>query len=213
MHVLIVANGAPADLPAQDQLPEVDLTIAADGGAANARRLGLQPSIVIGDMDSIDATDREELEAAGLEFITHPAEKDATDLELATRYAVEEGAQTITIVGALGGRPDQTLANVLLLARPFLDDIEVHVLGAGWEGFYVRGAVTFRGRAGDVVSLLPLTPEVAGVTTTGLYWALNDDSLLFGSTLGVSNEMLGEQAQVSIREGVLLVIHTLHSSN
>ena len=82
MHVLIVAIGAPADLPARERVPEVDLVLAANSGAANARRLGLRPSVIIDDMDSIDATDKIELEAAGLQFITPPVKKDATDLEL-----------------------------------------------------------------------------------------------------------------------------------
>lgn len=209
MHILIVANGAPADLPDRERIPEVDLIIAADGGAANARRLGLQPSIIIGDMDSIDAADKAELETAGLTFITHPVKKDATDLELALCYAVEQGATTITLVGALGGRPDQMLANVFLLTLPVLDSVIVNLLGNGWEAFCIRNAVQFSGQPGDIVSLLPLTPEVSGTTTAGLFWTLNGATLAFGSTLGVSNEMTDSTAQISIREGVLLVLHSV----
>jgi thiamine pyrophosphokinase len=212
MHILIVANGAPADLPAREQVPEVDLIVAADGGTVNARRLGLQPSIIIGDLDSINATDRVALEAAGRQLITHPVNKDATDLELAMRYAAEQEARTITIVGALGGRPDQTLANVFLLARPFLDGIAVNLLGDGWEAFCVRSSVQLRGRPGDVVSLLPLTPEVVGVTTAGLFWALDDATLQFGSTLSISNEMTDNEARISVRDGILLVMHSTPGS-
>ncbi|MFQ5341182.1 MAG: thiamine diphosphokinase [Anaerolineae bacterium] len=207
MHVLIVANGAPADLPAQKWVPQADLVIAADGGAANAGRLGLRPSVIIGDMDSIAPADRAELEVAGVQFVRYPTNKDATDLELALRYAVEQGAQAITLVGAMGGRPDQMLANVFLLTLPFLDGVAVNLRSNGWEAFCVRSAVQFGGQPGDVVSLLPLTPEVVGVKTAGLFWALDDATLRFGSTLGISNEMTGAEAHVVIREGVLLVVH------
>lgn len=207
MHVLIVANGAPADLPARERVPEVDLVIAANGGAANARRLGLRPSVIVGDMDSIEAADRARLEAAGLQFITHPVKKDATDLELALRYAVEQGATRITVVGALGGRPDQMLANVFLLTLPFLDGVAANLLGDGWEALCVRRSVQFDGRPGDVVSLIPLTPEAHGVTTSGLFWVLTDATLRFGSTLGVSNQMTDTTVQVSVRRGILLVVH------
>lgn len=209
MHVLIVANGAPADLPARKRVPAADLVIAADGGAANARRLGLRPSAIIGDMDSIDSADRAELEAAGRQFITHPVNKDATDLELALRYAVEQGAEAITLVGATGGRPDQTLANIFLLTLPFLDNVAVDVIGAGWEAFRVRSTVQFSGQPGDAVSLLPLTPKVTGVTTAGLFWPLDNATLHFGSTLSVSNAMTDTIAQVGLRDGVLLVVHSV----
>ncbi len=209
MHMLIVANGAPADLPAREHIPEVDLVIAADGGAANTRRLGLRPSLVIGDMDSIAPADKAALEAAGLPFIAHPVNKDATDLELAMRYAVEQGAQTITLVGVMGGRPDQALANIFLLALPFLDGVAVNLIGDGWEAFCVRDAVQFSGQPGDTVSLLPLTPEVSGVTTAGLLWSLDHATLRFGSTLGISNQMTESAARVSVQAGVLLVVHSM----
>ncbi|MFQ5595879.1 MAG: thiamine diphosphokinase [Anaerolineae bacterium] len=207
MHVLIVANGAPSDLPARKRVPEADLVIAADGGAANARRLGLHPAVIIGDMDSIVPADRAELEVNGAQFISYPVNKDATDLELALRYAIEHGAQAITLVGAMGGRPDQTLANVFLLTLPFLDGVVVNLRSNGWEAFCVRRTVQFGGQPGDVVSLLPLTPKVVGVKTAGLFWALDDATLRFGSTLGISNEMTGAVAQVVVREGILLVVH------
>lgn len=207
MHAIVVANGAPEDLPDPECVPEVDLIVAADGGAANARRLGLQPALIIGDLDSIAAGEQAELEGAGTRFITHPVKKDATDLELALRYVVEADARTITVLGALGGRPDQMLANVLLLTLPFLANTDVALLGRDWEAFCVRRTAEFDGRPGDVVSLLPLTSEVTGVTTAGLYWALDDATLNFGSTLGISNEMTASHARVAIRAGVLLVLH------
>lgn len=208
MHVLIFANGAPADLPARARIPNADLVIAADGGIANAHRLGLRPSLVIGDMDSIAPDDELVFEAAGPQSITYPVHKDATDLELALRYAVERGAKAITLVGTMGGRIDQTLANIFLLTLPFLDGVAISLLGNGWEAFCIRSTVQFSGRQGDIVSLLPLTPQVVGVTTAGLFWPLDDATLQFGSTLGISNEMTNESARVSIREGVLLVIHS-----
>ena len=210
MHVLIVANGAPAELPARKHVPQADLVIAADGGATNARRLGLHPSVIIGDMDSIDPAYGAELEAAGVQFVRYPTNKDATDLELALRYAIKHGARAITLIGAMGGRPDQALANVFLLTLPVLDGVAVRVVGDGWEAFSVRDSVQLAGRAGEVVSLIPLTPEVGGVTTAGLFWALNDATLRFGSSLSISNEMTGTTAQVSVSQGLLLVVHVMH---
>lgn len=207
MHVLVVANGAPDDLPAGERVPAADLVIAANGGAANARRLGLRPSVIIGDMDSMTPADKAELEAAALHFITYPINKDATDLELALRFAVEQGAKTITVVGALGGRPDQMLANVFLVTLPFLAGVEVSLLGNGWQAFAVRDTALIEGAAGDTLSLIPLTPEVTGVTTTGLAWSLDKATLVFGSSLGISNRMTEDVVRISVGEGIMLVVH------
>lgn len=213
MHAIVIANGAPSDLPgagelpATDVVPTADVVIAADGGAANARRLGLWPTVVIGDMDSIDAGLRTELENAGTEFVRHPVKKDATDLELALRHAVRAEADRITLVGAFGGRTDQTLANVFLLTADFLAGVRIHLVGAAWEAWVVRDGVTFAGEVGDVVSLIPLSPRVTRVTTEGLYWPLDGADMVFASTLGISNQMLADNAGVEIADGILLVVH------
>ena len=211
MHILVFANGDPADLPQPDQLPPADWVLAADGGAANARRLGIFPTIIIGDMDSLAAEEKRRLEAAGHRLITYPADKDATDLELALRYAIAQGATHITLVGLLGGRPDQALANIFLLARPALAGVTIEVLGKGWRAYVVRQAALIRGKVGDTVSLIPLTPRAVGVKTAGLAWALHHQTLLFGSSLGISNKMIAAEAHVSLREGILFVVHIRRS--
>lgn len=208
MHAIVIANGVPSDLPRASDLPEADTVIAADGGAVNARRLGLWPAVVIGDMDSIDAPLRSELEGAETEFLQHPVKKDATDLELALRYAARAGADQITLIGAFGGRTDQTLANVFLLTSDFLAGVGIHLLGSDWQAWVVRDGVTFEGQVDDIVSLIPLSPRVAGVTTIGLYWSLDAADMVFGSTLGVSNRMVAGNVVVEIADGILLVVHS-----
>ena len=209
MHALILINGPADDLPAKRQIPTADVVIAADGGASHARRLGLSVSTIIGDMDSIGEQELASCQQSGTERVTYLPDKDATDLELAIQYAVEHGAERITLVGMFGGRPDQSLANILLLTRPILNGISVQLLGHGWQGYCIRDGVSLAGQPGDIVSLIPLTPEVTGVTTSGLVWQLQDATLHFGSTLSVSNSMAASRAQVSLTAGILLVIHLI----
>jgi thiamine pyrophosphokinase len=106
---------------------EGDWIIGADGGAAQALAWGLVPHLVIGDMDSLPGEARAALEAQGSRFVVHPRAKDETDLELALTYATQRGAREIVVLGALGGRLDHTLANVLLLALPKLDGVVVRI--------------------------------------------------------------------------------------
>lgn len=186
-----------------------DLLIGADGGAAQALAHGLVPHWVVGDMDSLSGEERVALEAHGCRFLIHPRAKDETDLELALTCAVEQDASEIIILGALGGRLDHMLANVLLLTLPSLEGLRVRIVDGEEEALLVRGgeAITLSGAPGDLVSLLPLGGEARGVSTSGLVWGLEGARLQFGSTRGVSNEMTVPEARVQVEKGFLLVIH------
>jgi thiamine pyrophosphokinase len=192
-----------------------DLVIGADGGAAVAMQHGVLPGLVIGDMDSLREADRALLEAEGVRIVVHPRAKDETDLELALRYAVKEGATEIVVLGALGGRLDHTLSNVLLLALPELEGLSVRIVRSGEEALLLRSGegVTLSGGPGDLVSLLPVGGTVQGVSTTGLAWGLSSDALEFGQSRGVSNVMLGATARVDVESGTLLVVHSRSEEN
>jgi thiamine pyrophosphokinase len=184
--------------------------IAADGGARVAKYYGLIPHTIIGDMDSVDPLYLEELQNGGTIVKRHDPEKDETDLHLALLYAVQNGAEWIRIIGALGGRLDQTLSNVYLLALRQLEKCDVRIVSGKQEAWLMRPGINLiQGRVGDTMSLIPVSGVAAGVRTENLQYALNDEELLFGPTRGVSNVMAAEQAQVYIREGVLLAVHIM----
>lgn len=202
----IFANGRLGDHP---HVSENDLIIAADGGAAHCLELGLIPSVVIGDMDSINIETKQRLASSGIRLIRHPARKDYTDLELAMKYAIDNGATQITIVAALGARWDQTLANLLLPAAQEFEGINIRLVDGVQEIRVIKPGETtiISGEPGDTVSLIPIAGEAVGITTHGLEYALNDDSLIFGSTRGISNVMLSRQGKISLRSGKLILVH------
>ncbi len=209
MRAIIIAGGQAGDNGWKNWVRDGDWIIGADGGAGRALAWGLVPHLVIGDMDSLADEDQAVLEQRGCRFVEHPRAKDETDLELALRYAAGKGAQEIVVLGALGGRLDHTLANVLLLSLPVLDGVSVRIADGVGEAFLLRGgrAVTLQGSTGDLVSLLPLGGDARGVTTTGLAWVLEGDTLRFGFSRGVSNEMTSREARIEVEEGLLLVVH------
>jgi thiamine pyrophosphokinase len=171
----------------------------------------MTPDLVIGDLDSIDARTLARLRRLGVPLETYPADKDATDSDLAVERARAWGATAITLVGALGGvRHDHGLANVLLLTRTELAGVRMTLLDNRHEVMLLRGGTTARWRAtvGELVSLLPLG-AAEGVTTTGLRWPLANAHLPAGSTRGVSNEAIEPGASVSVAAGCLLVTRTL----
>jgi thiamine pyrophosphokinase len=183
--------------------------IAADSGAETARRLGHVPAYVVGDFDSLDKQLVEQLRARGSRIITAAVEKDETDTELAVQLAIEQGATEITLLGALGGeRFDHTLANVFLLAG--YDSVPIKIIDGPSTCWLLRGprSTTIEGQIGDLLSLLPLAGDANGIHTRGLYYPLIGEALRFGKPRGVSNALTGEQAEVSLESGLLLVIHT-----
>jgi len=221
MVALILADG---DVPARSDLDlawpawdkDVELVIAADGGARHAIGLGVAIDLWVGDGDSIDADALAALEAAGVPLERSPQDKDESDTELAIRAALRRGQPGVLIVGALGGRIDHALANIGLLAMPELAGRDVAILDARSRTVLVRapgpdGAAVERllpGRPGDLVSLLPLGPGVEGVTTRGLAYPLVDEPLPEGRARGLSNVRSAPDAAVVVRRGLLLVVES-----
>jgi thiamine pyrophosphokinase len=214
LRAVIIAGGAMPH-PEQDRAhvrPD-DVILAADGGARHCGALGLRPAAVVGDFDSLAPSDLEALQAAGAELLRHPARKDATDLELAVRLALERGASEILLLGALGERWDQSIANLLLAGAPGLEGVDLVIRDGPQEIRVLRagGSLELSGRPGDVVSLIPIAGDARGVTTEGLEYPLSDGRLPFGSTLGISNSLARSSARVSLGQGLLLCT-VFHSS-
>ncbi len=186
--------------------PERLVVIAADSGLHGAQDGGWSVDVVVGDLDSVDPRRLARAEQAGSRIVRHPAEKDATDLELAVEAAIAGGAEQIVVGGGAGGRLDHLLANVSLLAADRFAGVSMSArIGPAWIHI-VRRHRGWTARRGDFVTLLPIHGEVRGVTTAGLLYPLEDAVLSSGSTLGVSNEHLGPRASVSIAGGVLAVV-------
>lgn len=185
-----------------------DWLIAADGGLRHLRHLGLAPRLLIGDLDSVTEDDVQWAVSRGAEVRRYPREKDETDLELALLAALQTGSRGILLAAALGGRLDQTLGNLSLLLRPELAGLDARLEDGREEVFLIRAQAEIHGRKGDIVSLLPWNGPAEGVTTQSLRYPLYDETLYPDQTRGISNEMLAGTAQVSLRAGLLLCIHT-----
>ncbi len=207
MDAVIIANGEfRADKQLADLWANAGLRIAADGGARNAReQLGLTPHVVIGDLDSLDSETRYWLEVAKVEFIQHPVAKDETDLELAIMLAHDRGAERVTVLGAWGGRADQSIANVLLLT--LWPDLVLRDMNQ--EMWVAKNHATIAGQQGNTVSLIPVDEKVEGIVTQNLLYPLRSETLVRGTTRGVSNQMLGLRAEVEWERGLLLIVHSV----
>jgi thiamine pyrophosphokinase len=207
-RVIIFANGEIPNLDkARLLLREADFIICADGGTRHAFALNIQPNLLIGDMDSAEREQLQNLKENNVAIELFPHDKNETDLELAIRRAIELEPRQIIIVAALGGRLDQTLGNIALLNNDRHPSLDIRLDDGVEEIFICRDQVQVHGKGGDVVSLIPWQGPVTNVRTEALKWPLKNETLYPDKTRGISNEMLGNTASVSTGSGLLLIVH------
>ncbi len=207
-RVVIFVNGIlPNPASAKKFLHPDDFLLGADGGARLIMELGLMPHLVIGDLDSLTDIDFAKLNAANIKMLKHPVDKNETDLELAVQHALGLNPTSIIIAAALGGRMDQTLANISLLADDALSQKDIRLDDGVEDVFFCRDNTQVNGNIRDTVSLIPWNGNVSGVITTGLKWILNNEMLFSHKTRGISNEMTATTATIKIQSGLLLIVH------
>ncbi|MCD8347514.1 MAG: thiamine diphosphokinase [Lachnospiraceae bacterium] len=178
-----------------------DLLIAADGGYRYLKRMGMEPDVLLGDFDSLEVVPEHR------HLIRHSPIKDDTDMALAVAYAEAEGYQKFFLYGGLGGRLDHTLANLQLLTAMARKGLEVWLIGQD----VVITAVTnrtllFSERAAGMLSVFCQGERAVGVSERGLKYELEDAVLTCDRALGVSNEFIGEEACIEVKDGTLLVM-------
>ena len=208
-RILVITGGEPvgerADL---DAVMPYDLVIAADCGLERAIALGIQPTIVVGDLDSASRHAVAMARQNGSEIDALAPEKEHTDFEIALKRAIEEDASEIAVIGGGAGRPDHWLANLSLIAAIARGGITVSAQMNGWLIWGIGPGVPYADslRAGELLSLLPIGGDAEGVTTEGLAYPLNHEDLLWTASRGVSNVALGGPVRVEVEAGSLLVM-------
>ena len=183
------------------------LIIGVDGGTCHLATFDLKPHIIIGDMDSIPDTELADFKSRNVQILRYPREKDETDFELALDQAILNGCHEIFVFGALGGRSDQMIANILLPVS-FLDRADIHLFNGTEEISYIKSRSMINGKTDEIISLIPISGDVYGVSTSGLRYPINHETLYMGNSRGVSNKLTGDRSTITVSSGILLCIHT-----
>ena len=185
-------------------VPEGAFVIACDRGYAYARRCGVRPDLVVGDFDSYSGAIDPEIPVRKL-----PVEKDDTDTVSALRCALSRGFEEITLVCALGGRLDHLLANLQAAVFAAKHGASLRILGADTEILTLRrGSLRLPRKEGWSLSVFAAEDRCRGVSITGAKYELHDAELTSDFPLGVSNEWAAPAAEISLREGTLLIVQS-----
>ncbi|TYP56672.1 thiamine diphosphokinase [Thermosediminibacter litoriperuensis] len=207
MRAVIFTGGRIEDYePLKKYVKQADLIICADRGVYHALKMGVIPHLVVGDMDSITEKDWDKICEYKAELRTFPKEKDFTDTELAVEAALEKGAKKTVLLAGLGDRPDHSLANIFLMVNYKKKGMDLMLAGENWEMFVIDGASEIEGEKGQILSLIPLTPEVSGIETAGLYYPLKGEIIPMGASRGISNVLTEDRAVVKVKRGMLLAV-------
>jgi thiamine pyrophosphokinase len=212
-QIVIISGSSPLPDHVAAAIPEEAIVLAVDGGLDHALAAGLEPSGLIGDLDSVteEALDWARRHAT---IAHHPVDKDRTDTELALAFAADMNPSRLTLVGG-GDRLDHTVTAIGALGAPSLTSIPA--LDAWWHGQHLD---VIHGPArellllepGSRLSLVALHGPCTKVSITGVRWELDDAELAPVVGLGISNEaMAGEpgddavEVRVAVSTGVLTV--------
>lgn len=200
MKVLIFSGGDFSSVPEHIDINEYDLIIACDGGFLSAKESGITPDIFVGDFDSVPR----DLVVCPEIIRLYPV-KDMTDTQEAIDIAVMRGAKKITLLGALGGRIDHTLANIHLLKYAKEKGADVKIADADTYISLITDNARIPKKDGFCLSLIPLT-DCTGVSISGVYYPLDNADMPVGNPYGISNEFTESEAHISLKSGELLVI-------
>ena len=207
MQILIFANGpVPTSLALTELLAQTDFIIAADGGASVCKTFEVLPDILIGDFDSIESDLLKDYEGRNVTILRFSPHKDATDLELALDEAQRKHAEHIWIVGGLGDRWDMSIGNIMLAAAEKYTEIKISFLthDSSLHILHPNQTYSFESQPDQTVSLIPLKGDVSGVTLHGFKYPLDDATITFGSSLGISNVTAAQKTSITHKQGILL---------
>lgn len=184
--------------------PVPDLVVAADGGVRRAREAGYEPDLLVGDWDSGGAPEE------GIPSVTLVPEKDLTDLQAALELCLQRGVRRVILAACLGGRLDQTMANLGLLEWFHQRGGEALAAEEGNLAMFWEGSefILARDEHYKFLSIIPLDETVSGVTLRGVKYPLTDAVIRRGDTLTISNEITEKFARLTAERGRALVIRS-----
>lgn len=206
MKIAIISSGSIYDYEGcKERLTQVQKIICADGGTRHAYNMGIVPDVIIGDMDSSTDEYIKHFQELKIPFIKYNRDKDKTDTHICLEYALEL-CDEVLLFGATGTRLDHTLANISILRLAADSGKMACIIDENNEIYVIKDAIKLEGKKGDILSLIPISTKVEGVTLKGTHYLLQDAKMELGNPYGVSNMFEEDSVEVFISSGYLAVI-------
>jgi len=199
--IAIIANGEPVSGRILKQYTQdADVIIAADGGVKTCLSGGIQPDLVVGDFDSIEAEPAREFPDATIEQI---ADQDSTDLEKALIVGRRFNPGTIRFFSILGLRADHAMANMIIV-QDYDPGMRIEVYdNYGKMVRFHAGSHTLNTDRGKTVSLFSMHP-IQNLTLEGFRYPLENHSSPV-AFFGISNVYESETCRITLESGSILL--------
>jgi thiamine pyrophosphokinase len=208
VKVGLVLNGETPSRQDLDELEDCQEIVCADGAARHLLKADKVPSIIVGDLDSLEPEVYKWVDAMGIPLERHPRDKDYTDGELALQTALKYDPDHLIIIGGHGGRSSMFMANLKILRRAHDAGVDAVMLGRGETLRYVDEGedLDLSHLHGQTFNVLPIGGD-AVVTIQGALFEGERIELRGASARGVSNVVDKEgPSRVETHEGLALVI-------
>lgn len=199
--IIFAGGDFSAQMDLKDVISEDSIVVCADSGYDSALKAGTKIDAIIGDMDSVKNFLPDEIKQIKLK-----CEKDDTDTQAAIDYLESLECKEIILLGALGGRADHMLANIMLIVYAAKKGIKLTIKTENTEVFSVSDRAEIEGEKGDYLSLIPVLKDAEGVTLKGLKYPLKNAVLETGKTVGISNEFIENKAVITLKKGFIIAI-------
>lgn len=205
--VILIANG---DKPSKKvfsffQKLGYDKIISADGGADNARKIGIKPDYIIGDLDSVSSDTLKFFEGKS-QIIQYKRQND-TDVEKAIKFAVKRGTKQIVLFSGTGNRIDHSFSNLGFVYKYF-PKVDISLIHGNSILKCFTGNVEMSVTREEIISIYGIDRKTK-ITSKGLKYKLTDAALPFGVRDSTSNSALSTKVELKITGGKIFVVRDI----
>ncbi len=209
MKALIVSNGYINDYKKLlENLDRADYIACADGGIRHLRAVEKRPDIIIGDLDSISQDDLAYVREKNIPIHKFSSIKDYTDTELAAKFLIDKGYRDIVFMAVTGDRIDHSLGNIFLLNLMLEEEVSARIIDDKNTIYILDDYMELEKEEDSFVSVIAIDDAGVEVSLSGFFYNLHREYIPFGSTRGISNEIIEDRASIQIHRGKALIIQS-----
>lgn len=176
--------------------------ICADGGANSAKKLGLIPDFIIGDLDSVETRTLKFYQAKST--IIKIQRQNDTDVEKCLKFAIKKKFDEVVLLGVTGDRLDHTICNLGIVIK-FFSKIKIYLSAESSFLIAINQTTIFNSDVGEIISIYAFDNKTK-ITASGLKYRLNNSSLPFGVKESTSNVSISKMIELKITGGIVFII-------